>query len=79
MEEDQQQMPLPSTSGVGGVVVNIDDVVPHDAFVATSTIEGEGGAASLKKDKVYASGEQIRAVFSNRLVSLKLLKQIPIL
>jgi len=72
MEKDQQQMTLPSTSGLGRLVVNENAIAAPDAFIATSTIEGEGGAAASSKadkKKVFASEEQISAVFCNNLVS----------
>jgi len=75
MEKDQEKtssLLMPFTSSVGDDVVVNEDVVA--AVSATSTsIEGEEGAASAssKEDKkVFASEEQIRAVFSNNLVSL---------
>jgi len=72
MEKDQEKtlllLLLPSTSSVNG-----DEVSASPAFSAPSTaIQGEGGASSSKEDnkkKVVASEEQIRAVFSNNLVS----------
>jgi len=70
MEKDHQQTTFfPSTSTEGDIInVDNEDVVPAVAAFSTSTIEGEeGAAASSKEDKkvVFASAEQIRAVFSN--------------
>jgi len=80
MEKDQEKtsllLLLPSTSRVGDGAVNEDEVSASPAVAATSTTsEGEGAASassnSSKEDKkkVFASEEQIRAVFSNNLVS----------
>jgi len=72
MEKDQETIAvLPSTSSVGSAVDN-EDVVAAGTASAMTTIEGEAAAASSeedKKKKVFASEEQIRAVFSNNLVS----------
>jgi len=76
MEKDQEKtllLSLPSTSsGRDAAVVNEDEVSASPVSATSTTIEGEGGgAASSKEDKkkVFASEEQIRAVFSNNLVS----------
>jgi len=67
MEKDHDRTTLQSKSVVGGFGIN-EDVVAHTADSATSTIQGEA-VASEEVAKVYASEEQIKAVFLNNVVS----------
>jgi len=71
MEKDQDTTKtLPSTSIKGGIVVINEDVVCAGSQPETTTIkiQGEAPAAVSREMKVFASEEQIRAVFSNNLV-----------
>jgi len=70
MEKDHDGTTLPSKSVVGGFGIN-EDVVAHTADSTTSTIEGEA-VVSEEGAKVYASEEQIKAVFLNSVVSCQL-------
>jgi len=68
MEKDQK------TTFGDGVVIKEDAVA--GAASSTSTTQGEEAAASkvvVNGRKTFASEEQIKAVFSNRLVSCSLL------
>jgi len=68
MEQDQQEMPSTSSVGSEGVV---DEGAAAGGPTTTTTIGGEAAAAG-NEVKVYATEEQIRAVFTNGLVSSEL-------
>jgi len=71
----EQSEEMPSTSSVGSEGVVDEGVVAAGAPTRTTTrttakVPGEGAAAN-EFAKVYATEEQIRAVFLNRVVSEK--------
>jgi len=66
----EQREEMPSTSSVGSEGVVDEGVVAAGAptRATTTTIPGEAAAAN-EVTKVYATEEQIRSVFLNRVVS----------
>jgi len=71
MERDED-LTLPSTSGVANAVVGKSTkfVSPPTRTTTTTIKEGEVVDGANEVTKVYATEEQIRAVFTNGLVSL---------
>jgi len=67
MMEQDQNATLTSTSREGGAVVVVKQQVVVTGTSATS-IEGDT-AEERNKEEIYATDEQIRAVFSNGVVS----------
>jgi len=68
MEQNQQEMPSTSSVGSEGLVDVVDEGAAAGGPITTTTIGGEAAAAG-NEVKVYATEEQIRAVFTNGLVS----------
>jgi len=71
--ERNEEVTLPSTSSAGDAVVSESTAASPSTRTTTTSTEGEVvDAADEVTKKVYATEEQIRAVFTNGLVSLLL-------
>jgi len=68
MERDED-LTLPSTSSVGDVVVVESTAASPSARKTLTTNDGEVVDGANEVTKMYATEEQIRAVFTNGLVS----------